>query len=219
MDLERDERLVEGRALVHPVLIAALAVAVLVLEVLGLTPVSVLLGAALLALGGVAAVWSTEHIAVTDRRIIVYRVLLARAARRFPRLAPLEAHRRLSIPLAEIMSIRRSATTLVLRTRTGERELQCHGEEEAARLLSTIDGQLRKAPWLRPKRELPPPKVTVTRAAPDAGRCPYCHDEVAPDEAATCEQCGVVQHEECTEVHGGCAAFGCAASPRRRERA
>jgi hypothetical protein len=45
-----------------------------------------------------------------------------------------------------------------------------------------------------------------------AGRCAYCHDDVAVEDRAACAACLAVHHEECWE--GRCAACGAALSLR-----
>jgi hypothetical protein len=220
MDLERDERLIEARGLLSPFVFVALLAATIVVVRLGLNLTSVVVALLALIATALAIVWTSRHVTITDRRIAEYRVLLARLARRFPRLAPLEARRRVSIALPDVLSVRRSGTTILLALRDGRKhEMHCHDESEAARLLTTIDQQLKRAPWLRPKRALIAPKVSVTSTSDVGTRCPYCHDDVPDDEAAECERCGAVQHEECIEIHGGCAAFSCGGTAKRRERA
>lgn len=221
MELERGERLVEGRQLLTPLAFLSLLAAFLIVAELGLSLVSIGLAAVVLAISWAAALWSARHLAITDRRIVEYRVFLARLARRWPRFAPLEAQRRRVFPLEGLASARRSGASLVLRLRDGStHDVPCHTEEEAARLLAVVDDFLRRAPWLRPARRAPPMKVSVAASASavEPGRCPYCHDAVAEDEAVGCERCGAVHHEECLEIHGGCAAFSCQGTRRARVR-
>lgn len=221
MELEQGERLVEGRQLLTPLAFVSLLAAFVIVAQLGPSLLSLGLAAAVLVASWVPALWSARHLAITDRRIVEYRVFLARLARRWPRLAPLEARRRRVLPLEALASARRSGSCLVLRMRDGTtHEVPCHTEEEAARLLAVVDDFLRRAPWLRPTRRLPPVKVAVAAtASAETGRCPYCHDAVSEDEAAACERCGAVHHEECLGIHGGCAAFSCQAARRARVRA
>lgn len=42
-------------------------------------------------------------------------------------------------------------------------------------------------------------------------RCPYCLDDLLPDQARVrCKDCRTPHHEVCFHEHGGCVAFGCA---------
>lgn len=219
MELERGERLVEGRQLLTPFAFLSLLAAFLILAEFGLTVATVPVALLIVVVSWAAALWSARHLAITDRRIVEYRVFLARLARRWPRFAPLEASRRRVFSLQDLASARRSGANLVLRLRDGSsHEVPCHTEEEAARLLTVVDEFLRRAPWLRPARRPPPMKVSVaaSSSAVEPGRCPYCHDAVAADEAAACERCGAVHHEECLGIHGGCAAFTCQGQKRGR---
>ncbi|MCO5166809.1 MAG: hypothetical protein M9894_10645 [Planctomycetes bacterium] len=222
MELERGERLVEGRQLLTPLAGLSLLAAFLIVAEWGLGWVTALLALAVVVAAWSAALWNARHLAITDRRIIEYRVFLARLARRFPRFAPLEAHRRRVFPLQDLASVRRSGAALILRLRTGATHtVPCHTEDEAARLLAVVDDFLRRAPWLRPARRTIEPTLSVSvSASADAepGRCPYCHDAVPPEEAAPCDRCGAVHHEECLGIHGGCAAFSCLGERRARVR-
>lgn len=221
MELERGERLIEGRQLLTPLVFLSLLAAFMIVAELGATPLSLSAAVLVLAVSWAAALWNARHLAITDRRIVEYRVFLARLARRWPRFAPLEASRRRVFSLEELASARRSGVNLVLRLRDGSsHEVPCHTEDEAARLLAVVDEFLRRAPWLRPTRRAPPVKVEVHAAASAAepGRCPYCHDVVAEDEAQACARCGAVHHEECLGIHGGCAAFSCQGERRARVR-
>ncbi|MBX3472402.1 MAG: hypothetical protein KF878_36585 [Planctomycetes bacterium] len=222
MELERGERLVEGRQLLTPLAGLSLLAAFLIVAEWGFTWRTVPVALAVVLTTWAAALWNARHLAITDRRIIEYRVFLARLARRFPRFAPLEAHRRRVFPLQDLASARRSGAALVLRLRTGATHtVPCHTEEEAARLLTVVDDFLRRAPWLRPARRVPEATISVSVSASaeaEPGRCPYCHDAVPPEEAAPCGRCGAVHHEECLGIHGGCAAFTCLGERRVRTR-
>ncbi len=221
MELERGERLIEGRQLLTPLAFLSLLAAFLIVAELGPTLASIGLALVVVLVSWAFALWNARHLAITDRRIVEYRVFLARLARRWPRFAPLEAGRRRVFSLQDLASARRSGAALVLRLRDGSsHQVPCHTEEEAARLLTVVDDFLRRAPWLRPARRPPPMKVEVTAAASAAepGRCPYCHDAVDEGEAAACARCGAVHHEECLGIHGGCAAFSCQGAKRARVR-
>lgn len=220
MELERGERLVEGRQLLTPLGFLSLVAAFVIVGAAGVSVASVAFALAVVLLGMSLSAWNARHLAITDRRIVEYRVLFARLARRWPRFAPLEAHARRTFALQDLAAVRRSGPTLVLRMRDGaQHEIACHEDDEAARLLAVIDDHLKRAPWMRPIRRPPPVKVTATASTTaEPGRCPYCHDAVADEEAATCDRCGVVQHEECMGIHGGCAAFSCQGERRRRVR-
>lgn len=222
MELERGERLVEGRQLLTPLAFLSLLAAFLIVAEFGPTLASVLVALLVLVVSWTTALWRARHLLITDRRIIEYRVVLARLARRWPRFAPLEARRRRVFSLQDLASARRSGSRLVLRLRDGaSHEVACHDEQEAAGLLTVVDDFLRRAPWLRPTRRPPPMTVAVTASASagEPGRCPYCHDGVPDDEAARCARCGAVHHDECLQVHGGCAAFSCQGERRVRARA
>ena len=222
VELERGERLVEGRQLLTPLGFLSLVAAFAIVGAAGVSITSVLFAVSIVLLGFALGTWNARHLAITDRRIVEYRVLFARLARRWPRFAPLEAHSRRSFALQDLATVRRSGAALVLRLRDGtQHEIFCHQEEEAARLLAVVDDHLKRAPWMRPTRQPIGMKVSATLSTTpaDPGRCPYCHDAVADDEAAACERCGVVQHEECMGIHGGCAAFSCQGERRKRTRA
>lgn len=221
MELERGERLVEGRQLLTPLGFLSLVAAFAILGSVGLSVASVAFALSLVLLGFAVSTWNARHLAITDRRIVEYRVLFARLARRWPRFAPREAHSRRTFSLQDLAAVRRSGASLVLKLRDGtSHEIFCHEDEEAARLLAVVDDHLKRAPWMRPTRRPIGMKVTATASAAPAepGRCPYCHDAVADEEAATCDRCGVVQHEECMGIHGGCAAFSCQGERKKRVR-
>ena len=61
--------------------------------------------------------------------------------------------------------------------------------------------------------EAPPAFVaSVVLRGCGAGRCAYCHDDVAVEDRAACAACLAVHHEECWEDR--CAACGAALSLR-----
>lgn len=219
-ELERGERLVEGRQLLSPIPLLAAISAFLMVAAAGPSPLSVTAAVVTLLACAAWTAWTARHVSITDRRIVEYRVALARLARRFPRLARAEVERRRVINLEEVAGARRSGVVIHLRTRTGAtHELDCHDEVAAVHLLNAIDDFLRKSPHLRPIRRPIEPKVNISISASDeSSRCPYCHDAVPAEEAAGCERCGAVHHAECMAVHGGCAAFGCIGEKRARVR-
>jgi hypothetical protein len=45
-------------------------------------------------------------------------------------------------------------------------------------------------------------------------RCPYCHNDVSPEETVACQSCLARHHAECWNSHGTCATCG---SARRLE--
>jgi hypothetical protein len=215
MDLERGERLVVTRQLLSPIPFLAGTLA-LVLGASLPAPWHAVAAATVAVVGLALTVWRSRDLAVTDRRIVEYRVLLAALARRVPRLRRAEARRRRSVLLDDVAEARRSGGALIVRLRDGSSvQLDCVDEELAGALLLLVDAHLRRAPRLRPTRRLAPPEVHVHAEARGDGRCPYCHDAVPEDEAAPCPRCQAVHHAECLQIHGGCAAFGCAAAPRR----
>jgi hypothetical protein len=221
VELERGERLVEGRQLLTPLGFLGLVAAFAIIGSAGVSVPTVAFALSIVLLSFALSTWNARHLAITDRRIVEYRVLFARLARRWPRFAPHEAHSRRTFALQDLATVRRSGPNLVLRMRDGtQHEISCHQDEEAARLMAVVDDHLKRAPWMRPTRRPIAMKVTATvsTAPVEPGRCPYCHDAVAEDEAATCERCGVVQHEECMGIHGGCAAFSCQGERKKRVR-
>jgi hypothetical protein len=186
----------------------------------GPSALTVTLAVATLLLSLAWTVWFARHVSITDRRLVEYRVLLARLARRFPRLALAEVARRRVILLEDVASARRSGVVLVLRTRSGgTHEVDCHDQVAAVHLLNAVDEYMRRSPHLRPIRRPPALQVSVSvNASEETARCPYCHDAVPEDEAASCSRCKAVHHEECMSIHGGCAAFGCIGERRARAR-
>ncbi|MEZ6188784.1 MAG: hypothetical protein R3F62_27750 [Planctomycetota bacterium] len=70
---------------------------------------------------------------------------------------------------------------------------------------SASKGEAERPP--EPTREAPPgeaPTVEVRR-----GRCPYCHDAIAAEDAKQgCSDCMGWSHAACWSEHGGCAACG-----------
>jgi hypothetical protein len=225
--LERDERPLHRTRLG-----AGLAVGLLCLVVsaawtlaagepwVALASLGALLGLAVIGLGH-------RRQLLTDRSLIDYSPALAWLARRLPRLAPFEARRRRVIRLGDVLEAQRAGARLLLRPRVGRAvHFQCADEQSAADLLRSIEALLRQRGGLyRPSGTssavAEAVRVVITpsgAAGAPGGRCPYCHDEVPPEEGAACEQCGVVHHAECLDVHGGCAAFACQGRPRGRVR-
>lgn len=221
MDLERDERLLEARTIFHPLVVGALFLAV------ALATSGVRGGHRPLVLGAIAggllvvlaAVWTQRGVLVTDRRVVEFSVVAAWLARRLPAFAGLEKRRRRVLPLGGVLAARRAGNVVVLQVAGGEHRIACHDDGVAAELVASIERQLLRSPRLRPVRRVEEPVIRVAAAAGAPGRCPYCHDDVPPDEAAGCAACGAGHHAECLEIHGGCAAFGCGAPARSRTRA
>ncbi|RMG07707.1 MAG: hypothetical protein D6731_23280 [Planctomycetota bacterium] len=53
-------------------------------------------------------------------------------------------------------------------------------------------------------------RVNVRVRPASSGRCPYCHEAMAPREAvARCEGCGTEHHAECFQELGRCVSLGC----------
>src|SRR5580704_5934785 len=50
-------------------------------------------------------------------------------------------------------------------------------------------------------------------ASRHAPNCPYCHSEIASDDASvwTCPRCGTRHHDGCAGENGGCTLLGCGA--------
>lgn len=228
MILERDERPLHrtrlGRSLVVGFLCTLLSLGLAVRQAEPwLLAVSVLL-----VLGQLLAALAFRQHLLTDRSLIEYSPLLVGLARRFPRLARFEAHHRRVVPLTDVLEASRAGARLLLRPRIGPPiHFPCASEQDAADLLRSLEGLLRGRgrPYARATgSESGPPTSSVqvttlaTRQPVAGGRCPYCHDDVGPEEGAACERCGAVHHAECLDVHGGCAAFTCQGTARARVR-
>lgn len=219
MILERDERTLLRTHRVAP-LLGGVACLVLSggLAWLGGSP---MLAAGLLALLLPLLLLAAAHrrFLLTDRSLVSYYPWLAWLARRLPRLARFEARTRRGVRLGDVLRVRRLDTRLELLARTGQVwTFNCQGEETAASLLRGVEELVRaRGPQYRPgstgrlalQDQIQVQQVAAGEPAEAGTRCPYCHAEVAREEAAACPRCEAVHHDECLDVHGGCASFAC----------
>lgn len=183
-------------------------------------------GALALAVVAFAAAWLASsfllrRVVVTHRRIVEYRPDLARWARSMPRLAGLELRRRRVVELDLVAQVERRGTAIRLHMRDGaEHWVECHDLDHAAEVFGAIEARLGErrvrgprtafgAPGGRPAAARVGPVQVTARAAPEARRCPYCHDGLEDDDVTPCPGCAAPHHAECLEIHGGCSAFGC----------
>ncbi len=231
MDLDRGEHLLRASGTSYSLVVMAVSAAVVSAGLLvGGFDHSVALAAwaALAAVGlAFAAVFITTEVLVTAERVIEYRPLLARLARRVPSWGPLERSWRRSVELEDVTSAYASGSQLVLRDRQGRLwRLLCHDARAASTLAHEVAEQQKRRfeahkldmkARIEARRRAAGLGVHVSGVASGPLRCTYCHDDFAEDEEHIgCDRCGAPHHGECFEIHGGCAVMACAGRARRR---
>lgn len=232
MELDRGERLLRASGTSYSLVVMAACAAVVSVGLLvdrGFDHSLALAAWAGLAAVGLAfaAVFITTEVLVTAERVIEYRPLLARLARRVPSWGPLERSWRRSVELDEVTAAYASGGQLVLRDRQGRLwRLMCHDAPAASALAHEV-AELQKQRLDAHKRDMRARRearrraeglgVHVSSVASGPARCTYCHDDFAEGEERTgCDRCGAPHHGECFEIHGGCAVLACAGRARRR---
>jgi hypothetical protein len=225
VELDRDEHLIRASGTSYSMLLAALGLLVTATGVLGSdlrsgAGLAVALVVCAVAVAAIA-VFSTTEVVLTARRAIEYRPLLARLARRFPRWGPIERGWRRSLELEDVTLAYASGSDLVLRDPRGHLwRLGCHDALAASRLANDVIEQQRraveahKADMLAQRRARESKEALGVRvsgiAASGPARCIYCHGDIQDgDEVVQCERCATPHHDECYEVHGGCAVHAC----------
>ncbi len=218
MVLERDERLVRASGVSFTAIALVAATVVLAAAEVYAAPLwGLLIGLAAAAY----AVFGTTEVLLTEERVIEYRPLLARLARRYPGLRSLERSWRRSIDLHDVTQSYSSGPDLVLRD--GQRRLWrlgCHSKAAASELAQEIVEVLKrqfeahKAEMLARRQARRRSEVMTVRVADAATsgpvRCVYCHDDVREDDELTrCPRCDTAHHSDCYEVHGRCAVPFC----------
>lgn len=228
MVLDRHERVVRTSGISYTLIIAAAAfIAITLAEVTVNVPMALLL----LFLSLLVVLWTllgTTEVLLTCSRVVQYRPLLARLARRFPAVRPVEAERRRTFELDAIQSAYASRDELVLQTATERVRLQCHDAQTAFDMAFEIEAQVRRrtaetvariearrrSERLQAQLRL---ATTVSASSTGATRCVYCHGDLDPDEQVIeCDRCGAAHHEDCLAVHGKCAVLACGGGAKVR---
>ncbi|MBT7691053.1 MAG: hypothetical protein HN750_03450 [Gemmatimonadales bacterium] len=185
---------------------------------LGPKGTSIVLGILAVLLGlGVA----TTRTLLTSRRVVRYRPALASLARLLPLFAGLERWSRTETELSDVESARSDGPCVILTLTEGRSPVRLYDFEEARdatefstavqRILGKRRGTTGVAVSAAEREASTPAGATLN--------CPYCRGRLGPTEVHDCASCNTGHHEECLAIHGGCAVYGCANSPRRRTRA
>ncbi len=163
----------------------------------------------------------TTRTLLTSKRIVRYRPALASLARLWSGFAGLERRARSEIELEDVDSVRVDGPSVVLTISGGRPEVRLYDfgdAHEAGLFVAAIERILAKrgdavgVSVSTAEREL-------TDLPGETLNCPYCRGYLGLNEVHECESCHTGHHEECMAIHGGCAVYGCANSPRRRNRA
>ncbi len=232
MELDHDEsaRGATSRTIRSPLALTLVAAAATVgLYGLDGHPLALAFGVAAFAAAWLAQGYFLRRVVVTHRRIVEYRPDLARWARSLPRLAGLELRRRRVIELDLVAQVERRGTAVRLHMRDGaEHRVECHDLDHTAEVFGALEARLGErrvrgprtafgALGGRPAAVRVGPVQVTARPAPEARRCPYCHDGLDEDDVTPCPGCAAPHHAECLEIHGGCSAYGCQRPLRRQE--